>query len=62
MSASFAGGAEELASPWTSEHLSILDVRGARGSQPCGFLMPPLQTEMQVELAAQNIRQSGRRH
>ncbi len=46
---------EELASPWTSEHLSILDVRGARGSQPCGFLMPPLQTEMQVKLAAENI-------
>lgn len=46
---------EELASPWTSEHLSILDVRGARGSQPCGFLMPPLQTDRQVELAAENI-------
>jgi uncharacterized protein (UPF0276 family) len=46
---------EQLASPWTSEHLSILDVRGARGSQPCGFLMPPLQTDAQVELAAENI-------
>jgi uncharacterized protein len=47
---------EELASSWTSEHLSILDVRGARGSQCCGFLMPPLQTDMQVQLAAKNIR------
>jgi uncharacterized protein (UPF0276 family) len=47
---------EELASPWVSEHLSILDVRGARGSRNCGFLMPPLQTEKQVRLAAQNIR------
>lgn len=46
----------ELASPWTSEHLSILNVCGARGAQPCGFLMPPLQTDVQVELAAQNIR------
>jgi len=46
---------EELASPWTSEHLSILDVRGARGSENCGFLMPPLQTERQVRLAAENI-------
>jgi uncharacterized protein (UPF0276 family) len=47
---------EQLRSPWTSEHLSILDVRGARGEQPCGFLMPPLQTDQQVELAATNIK------
>jgi uncharacterized protein (UPF0276 family) len=51
---------EELASPWTSEHLSILhvqgDVPGATRAQPCGFLMPPLQTDAAVELAAQNIR------
>jgi uncharacterized protein (UPF0276 family) len=47
---------EELASPWTSEHLSILDVPGASGAQPCGFLMPPLQTDAAVELAAQNIK------
>jgi uncharacterized protein (UPF0276 family) len=47
---------EQLASPWTSEHLSILEVRGAHGEQPCGFLMPPLQTDAAVELAAQNIR------
>jgi hypothetical protein len=31
-------------------------VSGARGSKHCGFLMPPLQTDTQVELAAQNIR------
>ncbi len=47
---------EHLASPWTSEHLSILDVRGTSGAQPCGFLMPPLQTDAAVQLAAQNIR------
>jgi uncharacterized protein (UPF0276 family) len=47
---------EGLGSAWTSEHLSILEVRGVRHNQPCGFLMPPLQTDTQVELAANNIR------
>lgn len=47
----------ELASPWTSEHLSVLNVRGSRGSRNCGFFMPPLQTETYVKLAAENIRQ-----
>jgi uncharacterized protein (UPF0276 family) len=47
---------EQLRAPWTSEHLSILDVRGAHGAQPCGFLMPPLQTDAQVRLAATNIK------
>ncbi|ADV80864.1 DUF692 family multinuclear iron-containing protein [Terriglobus saanensis] len=46
---------EALQVPWTSEHLSIFHVRGAHGPQPCGFLMPPLQTEVQVQLAATNI-------
>ena len=46
----------ELRSPWTSEHLSILVVPGANGPVPCGFLMPPLQTDSTVRLAAQNIR------
>jgi len=46
----------ELASPWTSEHLSILHVRGLRGPEVCGFLMPPLQTDSAVKLAAKNIR------
>ena len=46
---------EELAAPWTSEHLSILQVAGARGPEPCGFLMPPLQTDAGVRLAARNI-------
>ena len=40
---------------WTSEHLSIFHVRGPSGEQPCGFLMPPLQTEAGVSLAARNI-------
>ena len=47
---------EQLVSPWTSEHLSILEVPGANGPQACGFLMPPLQTDAQVALAAANIR------
>jgi uncharacterized protein (UPF0276 family) len=47
----------ELASPWTSEHLSILRVRGPRGPEVCGFLMPPLQTDSAVKLAARNIRE-----
>lgn len=47
---------QELASPWTSEHLSILFLSGAAGPQPCGFLMPPLQTDSTVKLAAHNIR------
>ena len=46
---------EELGSPWTSEHLSVLEVDGADGARPCGFLMPPLQTDAEVELAARNI-------
>lgn len=47
---------EELRAPWTSEHLSILHVRGAHDDGPCGFLMPPLQTDAAVKLAAANIR------
>jgi uncharacterized protein (UPF0276 family) len=47
---------DELSSAWTSEHLSIFHVRAADGVLPCGFLMPPLQTDAQVELASDNIR------
>ena len=47
---------DELACPWTSEHLSIFQVRAAEGILPCGFLMPALQTDAQVELASTNIR------
>src|SRR5882757_6960742 len=46
---------EALNAPWTSEHLSVFRVRGASGERPCGFLMPPLQTEAGVSLAATNI-------
>jgi uncharacterized protein (UPF0276 family) len=46
----------ELASPWTSEHLSILFIPSANGPRPCGFLMPPVQTDSAVKLAVQNIR------
>jgi uncharacterized protein len=51
----FRAWAEELNAPWTSEHLSIFHVCGAHGEQPCGFLMPPLQTEAGAALAAENI-------
>lgn len=51
---------EGLKVPWTSEHLSIFQVRGAHGEQPCGFLMPPLQTEAQVRLAGSNIIRRAR--
>jgi uncharacterized protein len=51
----FRAWTEALDAPWTSEHLSIFNVRGAGGEQPCGFLMPPLQTEAGAELAAGNI-------
>jgi uncharacterized protein (UPF0276 family) len=54
--AEFRAWNQELAPPWTSEHLSILALHGAAGVQPCGFLMPPLQTDSSVKLAAQNIR------
>jgi len=46
---------EALNAPWTSEHLSIFYVRHAGREQPCGFLMPPLQTEAAASLAATNI-------
>jgi len=52
----FRAWTEALNAPWTSEHLSIFHVRGAHGEQPCGFLMPPLQTSAGVTLAADNIR------
>ena len=45
----------ELDVNWTSEHLSILHVRAGSGLESCGFLMPPLQTDSGVRLAAQNI-------
>ena len=51
----FRAWTEALNARWTSEHLSILHLRGATGEQPCGFLMPPLQTEAGVRLAAGNI-------
>ena len=51
----FRAWTEALKAPWTSEHLSILHLPGASGEQPCGFLMPPLQTEAGASLAAANI-------
>jgi uncharacterized protein (UPF0276 family) len=45
----------ELDVAWTSEHLNILHVRTGSGLQSCGFLMPPIQTDLGVRLAAQNI-------
>ena len=51
----FRAWTEAVNAAWTSEHLSIFHVHGARGAQPCGFLMPPLQTDAGVSLAAENI-------
>jgi uncharacterized protein len=51
----FRHWAQALSSPWVSEHLSVLDVKGAHGITPSGFLMPPLQTDAGVRLAAENI-------
>ncbi len=47
----------ELGVAWTSEHLSVMHVQGKKGAarQSCGFLMPPIQTEAGVRLAARNI-------
>jgi len=47
----------ELGVAWTSEHLSIMHVPRENGAarQSCGFLMPPIQTEAAVRLAARNI-------
>lgn len=46
-----AGLADELGSPWVSEHLSV----GGTPHQSAGFLMPPLQTEAGMETAVRNI-------
>jgi uncharacterized protein (UPF0276 family) len=47
---------ERLATPWTSEHLSLLDVNVRGEGLPLGFLMPPCQSEEGAALAAANIR------
>jgi len=44
--------ADALDAPWTSEHLSFND--SAAG--PAGFLLPPLQSEAGIAVAAANIR------
>src|SRR6201995_4109279 len=51
----FRTWSEALNAPWTSEHLSILHLHGSNGEEPCGFLMPPLQTEAGARLAVRNI-------
>ncbi len=51
----FRAWSEALNAPWTSEHLSILHLHGSHGEEPCGFLMPPLQTEAGARLAVHNI-------
>jgi uncharacterized protein (UPF0276 family) len=53
----FRAWTEALNAPWTSEHLSVFHVRGSGSEQPCGFLMPPLQSDAGVALAVRNIRQ-----
>lgn len=44
--------AERLDSPWVSEHLSI----AGTPHKAAGFLLPPLQTDEGVQIAARNIR------
>ena len=51
----FRAWSEALNARWTSEHLSIFHLHGRHGEEPCGFLMPPLQTEAGARLAARNI-------
>jgi uncharacterized protein (UPF0276 family) len=51
----FRAWSEALNAPWTSEHLSIFHLHGRSGEEPCGFLMPPLQTEAGAKLAVRNI-------
>jgi uncharacterized protein len=51
----FRDWTQALGAPWASEHLSIFHVHGKNGEEPCGFLMPPLQTEAGARLAASNI-------
>lgn len=48
--------ARRLGSPWVSEHLSI----AGTPHRAAGFLLPPLQTEEGVALAARNIRRFAR--
>jgi uncharacterized protein (UPF0276 family) len=43
---------QRVDSPWVSEHLSI----AGTPHRAAGFMLPPLQTEEGVELAARNIR------
>lgn len=44
--------ATRLDSPWVSEHLSV----AGTPHRAAGFLLPPLQTDKGVEIAARNIR------
>ena len=48
--------ADQLAAPWTSEHLSVLEIPAADRPRSCGFLMPPLQTDAAVALIVANIK------
>ena len=41
---------------WTSEHLSLLDLDHDGEARNAGFLLPPLQSDEYVRLAAANIR------
>jgi uncharacterized protein (UPF0276 family) len=50
--AMLAKTAARLQSPWVSEHLSV----AGTPHHAAGFLLPPIQTEEGVEIAARNIR------
>ena len=51
----FRRWAEALDAPWVSEHLSVFDVVQDGAARCLGFLMPPVQSEAGVRLAAANI-------
>lgn len=46
---------DRLHPPWVSEHLSFNRVRTRNGVSETGFLLPPLQSDASVRVAASNI-------
>ena len=51
----FARSTRELGAHWASEHLSFNRVSGMHGVQDTGLLLPPLQTDAGVQVAASNV-------
>lgn len=51
-----AASVARLDPPWVSEHLSFLRFQGEHDDGDAGFLLPPLQSNASVHLAAANLR------